>query len=629
MTDAITPSSSHDPDRLRRRRRRASGFTPPEVLVAMTVAGTLVAVIATAITVMLRTTPNAEIRLAESKDVTFLQTWVPVDLATAINSYDDHLDAVVKADLAANDPFVSYNSVLPGTNVLTLVVPNSDTGLMEIVSYRYVEKINEPGVWQLARYAISNPGTGSESTSRVGVAHEVPSPPDGWVPGDDVGFAFQVIARNQARVRPVGEDVVVFFESGNEFRTGGAGLSAEQDLTPLDPITLPDPIAPPSRCGGPVALMLDTSFSVPRYNGGAALEAAATGFIDAFTGTPTDLAVMGFDAIGYQLYPNLNGERGTYFSLLDDQADADGNTVPDVQDAKNNILALPDVDTTVNQSNEYYHGDRTAAIGWTQFRTSENGVYLNEYYYSGTNWHDAMHSPFFTQDGALRARTPELLVFVTDGQPNVQRSDMFEAPTYDDVLTPAIEAANAGRSTGARIVGVYVGPDDATLEQQLADVVGSNKWDGGPAENPAGNAASADYFAGSFAQLGNILRQIVVAQCGGTVTVRKEMSGGGSASGQWNYSSETGDQVLDLAATSSITFDYSFDGEPERTISIREEVKDGFTFNGFECKLRGEVLDPNAADPKVRSTTVDGVPGVEIDLSPDEAVSCTFFSVPE
>lgn len=361
-----------------RRRRGDDGFTLPEVLIAMTLSGVLIAVIATAISVMLKVTPQAEARLAESKDVTFLQTWIPVDLAAAINSYADPSDVVVRADLAANDPFVTYNAtpVMDGTNVLTLVVPNADTGNMDIVNYRYVQR---NGNWQLIRIIIENPGTASESRSQVGVAHEVPDPPDGWAEGDPVDFAFEVTARNQVVLRPIGEDVTVTFESGNTFQTGGAGLSAEQDLTPNDPVTLPDPTAPPSRCGGRIALVLDTSYSVPGYNGGLALEAASTGFIDAFTGTPTELTVMGFDALTYQLFPNLNGTMGEYIPLLDPLADGNSNGTPDIQEAKTNITALPNVDTPYSgsggfaESGSHYYGSGNATIGWTQRRTTENG----------------------------------------------------------------------------------------------------------------------------------------------------------------------------------------------------------------------------------------------------------------
>lgn len=611
--------------RARRAARRAGaadapGFTLPEVLIAMTVSGVLVASIATALSVVIQTAPRTEARLAESKDVTFLQTWVPVDLSTAINSYADVDDAELKNKLSSNPPYVSYLADLIGSNVLTLVVPDPDTGSNDIVAYRYTY---DGGRARLTRYRIVNPGVvGLEDVSLVGVAYEIPDPPSGWTDGDPVGFAVEITARNQASLRPVGEDITVFFDSGNEFRTGGAGLSAERDLTPNDPVTLPDPTAPPTRCGGRVALVLDTSWSVPILNGGAALESAATGFLTAFTGTPTEVTILGFDQIAYQLYPNLNGARGSYFNLLSSDADLDANGTPDIDDAKNNITALPNVDTNgQTQSGSYYYGNGQAAIGWTQQRTSENGATLN--WQGGTNWEDALHTPFFDQNGTLRAQTPELVVWITDGDPNTTRAAQFGTSGSTDNLQAAVTAANAGRSTGARVIGILVGPENAGREQKLADVVGSNKWTGTGPDN-LGNAVAADYFASEFSQLGDVLRSIMAAECGGTVTVRKELTNGTTpATGKWNYSTETGDQVLDVSTAQSVTFDFSFEsGQASRTIVIREEVVAGYSFVRGDCEVNGAAI----TDPSMITQSPDGAPGVELVVEPDAAVSCVMVS---
>lgn len=612
-----------------------AGFTLPELLMSVILTGLLVSTIATAISVMLKATPQAEIRLSESKDITFLQTFIPVDLATAINSYDDTDDEAIRNKLLTTDPFITYRNnldgskLLPGTNVLTLLVPTDVTGVYEIISYRYVEAPVGSGEYQLSRFRITKPGQAGQTVTPVGVAHEIPPPPPGWVEGDPVTHAFEVTARNQVVLRPIGEDIKVTFESGKTFQTGGAGLSAEQDLTPNDPTTLPDPTAPPTRCGGRIALVLDTSYSVPGMTGGAALESAATGFIDSFAGTPTDLTVLGFDQIAYQLYPNLNGERGLYFSLLDANRDANANGIPDLVEAKNNIIALPDRDTYYPYSNagspfaqpSSYYINTTGPVGWTQQRKTELGVTLP--HQGGTNWEDALHAPFFDQLGVLRPATPELVVWITDGDPNRQRSNDFAVTSPGTHVQAAALAANRGRSTGARIVGVLVGPGGATLESQLAQVVGTNKWNGTGPSN-LGNAVAADYFASSFSQLGPVLRSIMAAQCGGTVTVRKQLNDGSSPGGRWTYSSETGDQVLDLATKSSVTFDFTFNaGVISRTITIREEVKAGYAFNRAECTVGGAPVAPANI---VQSP--DGSPGVQLTFGPDKAISCVMISNP-
>ena len=586
---------------------------------------------------MLTATPQAELRLSESKDITFLQTWVPVDLASAINSYDNPNEVQLKAELAAGTPSMAYNVAPEGTNVLTLVVPDLEADDYKLVSYRYTVS---NGDWMLVRYLIKNPGTASESSSQVGVAREVQDPPiDGsWLPGMKPVHAFQITARNQVVLRPIGENITVYFASGNEFSTGGAGLSGEKDLTPNDPVTLPDPTAPPSRCGGRVALVLDTSWSVPGLGGGNNMESAAIGFIDSFQGTPTRLTVMGFDSMAYQLYPNLNGVRGSYIDLL--------NPSNDIENAKTNISRLPNVDTqypaSTPETNGYEEppshylnpagtgvGTGDTIIGWSKTRRSETGLSKR----GATNWEDALHAPFFTEGtetaaGVQRAQTPETMVWITDGEPTTNRGEMFYDDDSTDYLSPAIIAANAGRSTGARIIGVLVGPGGPALEQNLADVVGGNKWTGSidPATGDIDlqNAVSADYFTSDFDQLGGVLRSIMAAQCGGTVTVKKEVIGG-TAEGRWTYSTNIGDSTLDLDLASALTFDFTFDaGDTVRDVIIHEEVRDGYTFSHAECLSGGVALAGSSI-----TQNPDGAPGVLLAIEPDQAVSCTMFSNPE
>ncbi len=616
MTTPHTPSTS-------RRRGSDAGFTLPELLIVMVLSGTLVAVISAAISIMLTATPEAEARLAESKDVTFLQTWIPVDLATAINSYPDENDAEVKANLVANPPNISYNAVLPGTNVLTLVVPNAKTNRLEIIVYRYVKVGDE---YQLVRYRISDPGTASEVVSVVGVAHELPAPPVGWVDGDPVPFAFEVLARNQAAVRPVGEDVTVHFESGNDFKTGGAGLSAEQELTPNDPTTLPDPTAPPSRCGGRIAMVIDTSGSVPIGQGGVPTEQAAVGFIDAFIGTPTQISINGFDRGAYGMIDDPTRspryvaarERAPFVSVLDNNS-----AVGRIRDR---ITRLDDLDGAwpgggAPLSQRDPNGD---GVHWDQLGDR-------------TNWEDGLFNVFFDSAGQPHnSFQPDLVVFITDGQPNLIRNADGSAgnAAQEAAATRAARVANQGRSQGARVIGIMVGnsASNPTYVNLLKEVVGDTEWNGkvnGDGTVDVGNAVSADFFTGSFNQLGGVLRSIMIAECGGTVTVRKAMeNASGSpvpATGRWTYSTETGGQILDADVANSVTFDFGFENDVStKTVTIREEVRDNTTFVRADCSSRGVLI----TDPSKIQPLSDGAPGVSIELRPDEAVSCVMVSKP-
>ena len=278
--------------------RRDDGFTLPELLIAIVISGILVVSISMAFTTVLQTQSQATNRLAESKDITFVQTWLPVDLSSALDTFSMPDETQLHAELAAFAPPMAYNAALPGVNVMTVIRPDLATGsgVYYLVAYRYHEV---GGQWQLSRFEIRNPGTASEVVKTVGVAYEMPEPPPGWDITQAPVHAVEVTSRNQVILRPIGEDVTVNFESGNEFTTGGAGLSAENQLPTDYSGGFTDPSAPPSRCGGRVALVIDTSGSVPANRGGIPTELAAVSFIDGFTGTPTTLSINGFDREAY------------------------------------------------------------------------------------------------------------------------------------------------------------------------------------------------------------------------------------------------------------------------------------------------------------------------------------------
>jgi hypothetical protein len=176
-----------------------------------------------------------------------------------------------------------------------------------------------------------------------------------------------------------------------------------------------------------------------------------------------------------------------------------------------------------------------------------------------------------------------------------------------------------------------VGSDAITTNQdRMKSVVGNVVWNGTGPSSP-GNAAAADFFlpanSASFAQLGNVLRSISAAVCGGTVTVQKRIEQAGvlsEATGTWSYTTDVGVRALNTSQTSSATFDYTFpNGTTTRTVQITETPKSGFTFLRAECSSGGIALPAS----RLRTPT-DGSPGVVITLTPDEAVSCLMVSRP-
>ena len=607
-------------------RRRDAGFTLPEMLISVAISGILIVAIAIAFTTVLRTEASASSRLAESKDITFVQTWLPVDLSSAIASHDEADEATLATALATSVPggpppmSVNHDFGPDSTNVLTLVRPDLDAGagVYYVVTYRY-EQVN--GEWRISRYEIRNPGTPSETVKTVGVAYEVPSPPVGWVSKTTPTFAAEVIARTQY-IRPVGEDVKFKFESGKTFVSGGGGLSAQNELDSNGSGGLKNPSAPPSRCGGRIALVIDTSGSVPAGNGDEATKDAAAGFIRGFTGTPTTLSLNGFDMEAYGMGITAgskvnNGVRSPYLSLLDPGPTVEG-LVTRVTDLDNfGPPSWPGAGggpTSAKQAQRDPNGD---GIHWDQIYTSTK---------SGTNWEDGLWNVFRDSSGNYYGtEQPELLVFITDGEPNLVRTasggwaDASESAATD----AAVAVARRAKSDGTRVIGVMVGnkSTDTGKVNQLKRVVGELEY------NPAlNNAGTASLFKGQFSELGTILRSILIAECGGTLTVQKRIDTGSGlvkpATGTWTMTaSDLGDRPLDVEETSSVTFDYGFGaGETSKTVQVTE-AGGGFVYDRTECTSNGV---PVAVGPP----EVAGTAGFSIELRPDKAVSCLMISRP-
>ncbi len=558
--------------------QRDRGMTLVELLITVTILGIIMSSLSAAMIVILRTERPIKDHLSESKDITFLQAWIPNDLASASSRNIDPL----------HQP--SPRTTLPGTNVLTLNradISTSDVTTNYVVSYRYVQVGEE---WQLQRYEIRNVGLTTQTLTKVGVAHQLAAPPVTWNPTQSPIHAVTVTSRNQVVLRPIGEDVQVTFGSGEEFTTGGAGLSS-QDQLPTDYTGgIIDPSAPPTRCGGTVTVVLDTSSSIPSQGGATSLVNAALGFIDAFSGTPTYLRIVGFDVSAYSYYPTTAGQ---YVNILNPST---------------NLTAM-----------------RTKV---------DNQDLSNARWGPGTNWEDGLWQAFRTTSGTAFSQLPELVVFISDGEPNRNRTNTpndGDARFNTSDLSRAVTAANYGRGTGARIVGILVGNDASTTNQgRMKSVVGNVVWNGTGPTNP-GNASAADFFlpanSASFAQLGNVLRSISAAVCGGTITLQKRIEQAGAlseATGTWSYTTDVGVRDLDTSQSSSATFDFTFpQGTTTRTVQITETPKSGYTFVRAECSSGGIAIPASRL-----STPTDGSPGVIITLTPDEAVSCLMVSQP-
>ena len=182
--------------------QRDRGMTLVELLMTVTILGIIMTSLSAAMIVILRTERPIKDHLSESKDITFLQAWIPNDLASATSR---NIEPLFQP---------SATTDLLGTNVLTLNRADiSASGMTSnfVVSYRYVQSGDE---WQLRRYEIRNVGLTNQTVTQVGVAHQLASPPPTWNPTQSPTHAVTVTSRNQVVLRPIGEDVQVVFGSG-------------------------------------------------------------------------------------------------------------------------------------------------------------------------------------------------------------------------------------------------------------------------------------------------------------------------------------------------------------------------------------------------------------------------------
>jgi hypothetical protein len=252
---------------------------------------------------------------------------------------------------------------------------------------------------------------------------------------------------------------------------------------------------------------------------------------------------------------------------------------------------------------------------------------------SGTNWEDGLYNLLRRSDGTpYGIEQPSLVVFVTDGQPNrVRTADGgSQGVSETEAKNRAAVVANELRAQGARTIGIMVGgkSNNSTYVGYLKDVVGNIEWNGsvnGDGSVDVGNAATADLFKGEFSSLGSILRSILIAECGGTLTVQKRIDTGSGlqnpATGTWSYSTDLGVRELDRSTTSSITFDYTFEpGVGSKTVQVVEAPVPGYVWDRAECTAGG---NPIASQPNA-----DGSPGVTVTVQADQAVSCLMISRP-
>jgi uncharacterized protein YegL len=196
-----------------------------------------------------------------------------------------------------------------------------------------------------------------------------------------------------------------------------AGCDDAGNGNPSDTVTLQDAIIVQTpnptltnSCGIDVGLVVDTSTSIDSGEL-STMKTALKDFVNAFVGTPTEVAVVSFD-------DEANVESG-FTSNLSSLTAASG--------------VIDDIDGS-----------------------------------GFTNWEDAMHDTRMLFPN--RATKPDLIVFTTDGDPTDSSAGSADTNQPNDHLDPAIVEANLAKAAGIRIITLGIGLSGAASQTRLEQI---------------------------------------------------------------------------------------------------------------------------------------------------------------
>jgi len=635
------------------RNARDRGMTLIELLISISVLGTIVAVLATAVIVTVRQQPETEARLDVARWEQGLALWLPADLSSA--------SAVT--DLQTDAPCASAICTF-GVNALQL---SWDVGAgATVVSYRY-GPAGDGTSWQLNRVECID---GSCTSRPILRDLRPPQEDDGtlipWTQGDtleayildevidvtvplavsssdpsvtvdpDDTTAQRVIVNVNGIPGPDGVDR----SSSVSFTAGGSTLSQ------LEPATFSGPtfLQANSGCGGPVTLIVDESGSVSGDIGN--IKDAVRDFVKAFDGTPTRLQIIRMD---------------TRTSVLG--AGSDWNKFYDLTEPSQ-------VEDLIGPSGDSGLINDISAGGWT-------------------NWEDAMNRAFFAPTGQSYedwgnpdAPPAELVVFFTDGLPTRDRTQSLASGG-----TSAASVSLPGRydNTGSwvatsdsfsprawyraekivdefrgdtRMIGVGVGgafardtiversgwpsyrtwwggrvytavPNEAFLGLLVTGLAEPAKYDAGSPgyfalEYDGGwdDVSGADLLvAADYGQFAEALQTIALDECGGTLTVQTRDSSNNPADASVTYRVGT-EEVTTSRVVKSGTFQVDLAGVPSTSVELIPQplTGTGYTAQSWTCRAGGAELTAGTDFSLISGSAADGI---NVTVRANAAIACT------
>jgi len=269
-----------------------------------------------------------------------------------------------------------------------------------------------------------------------------------------------------------------------------------------------------------------------------------------------------------------------------------------------------------------------------------NGNTIQNNALTWTNW----------EDGIKGIDTPELALFITDGDPtaynvNATRTNVNTSST-GTALDNAITQANALKARGTRmlVVGVGNGLTSTSSQDRLKKISGpvlekSAAALAGKTINQVDAVAFTD-----FAALGAFLRSVVTSLCGNSVTVQKlaQSSSGAdylpatgwdvtvqpTVQGGFSWVDPTGpDNSAQTRATSGTQGTAAFQWKPKAasqkaTVKVSEAVKSEFTADRWRCEIKAEDGTTTSAE----GTLSNQDPSFFFDMNPSDVASCQLYN---
>ena len=400
-----------------------------------------------------------------------------------------------------------------------------------------------------------------------------------------------------------------------------------------------DPNPPIAKaCGIDVTLILDASGSVNSSHAVENVRDAGRSFLSALQDTNSTARVIQFATVSQQL-----AGRG----LIDANSMAAGGAFGQAISGYYNPIP-PVSGFTVKSLNQ--NGNPTQANGWSNSSS-------NQY----TNWQQTLKQ--------TASDDPDLVVFVTDGDPTAYDFDRAGDPFYPSTpptvgvntnrnaagaqitIDRAVEAANAVKGNNSRVLTVGVGSalNNADSLRRLQQVSGDNV------------ARTADDFditttdvalVPDFGDLESAIRRVVLDLCSPSLTIRKlaqsPTNGDYLPAPGWDFTTTPSvtpgsfDWVLPAGATGpsqTVTTDENgyaqFQWEPTEqdatsAAAVSEAVQAGYTpgrpgaGNDFRCEAKDE--DNTTREITGDLTVSGGTASFTLDPIGNEIVTCTVYN---